>query len=50
MSLADAQIAGICTAGRHQLATRNTSDFFQTKGLVLIHPCEVSLSATVENC
>lgn len=38
MSLADAQIAGICRAGDHVLATRNVSDFAETSGLVLINP------------
>jgi len=38
MSLADAQIAGICLAGGHQLATRNVSDFSAVQGLTLINP------------
>lgn len=38
MSLADAQIAGICLAGGHQLATRNVSDFSNTAGLTLVNP------------
>lgn len=38
MSLADAQIAGICVAGGHELATRNTSDFANTPGLTIINP------------
>lgn len=38
MSLADAQIAGVCIAGGHTLATRNVSDFAQAKGLTLIDP------------
>ncbi|MBM6404200.1 type II toxin-antitoxin system VapC family toxin [Phycicoccus sp. CSK15P-2] len=40
MSLADAQIAGICIAGGHELATRNTDDFSTTAGLSLINPFE----------
>lgn len=40
MSLADAQIAGICLAGDHQLATRNVSDFSNTTGLTVINPFE----------
>lgn len=38
MSLADAQIAGICVAGGHELATRNVADFSATSGLTLINP------------
>lgn len=38
MSLADAQIAGICLAGGHQLATRNVSDFSAVQGLTVINP------------
>jgi predicted nucleic acid-binding protein len=39
MSLADAQIAGICIAGGHQLATRNVSDFSTTAAdLTIINP------------
>lgn len=38
MSLADAQIAGICIAGSHELATRNVDDFSTTSGLTLINP------------
>lgn len=38
MSLADAQIAGICVAGGHELATRNISDFANAPGLALINP------------
>lgn len=38
MSLADAQIAGICLAGGHQLATRNVSDFSTSHGLTIINP------------
>ena len=40
MSLADAQIAGICVAGDHQLATRNVNDFARTAQLTLINPFE----------
>jgi predicted nucleic acid-binding protein len=38
MSLADAQIAGICLAGGYQLATRNVSDFSTTAGLTTLNP------------
>ena len=38
MSLADAQIAGICLAAGHQLATRNVSDFAAAHGLSIINP------------
>ncbi len=38
MSLADAQIAGICLAGGHELATRNISDFASTPGLTIVNP------------
>lgn len=38
MSLADAQIAGICLAGQYQLATRNVSDFSSTTDLNIINP------------
>ncbi|NHA69297.1 PIN domain-containing protein [Phycicoccus flavus] len=38
MSLADAQIAGICLAGGHRLATRNTRDFSAVEGLALLDP------------
>ena len=38
MSLADAQIAGICLAGDHELATRNIKDFDKTPGLNMINP------------
>ncbi|MDN5767516.1 MAG: VapC toxin family PIN domain ribonuclease [Humibacillus sp.] len=38
MSLADAQIAGICLAGGHDLATRNVKDFSSTAGLTVIDP------------
>lgn len=37
MSLADAQIAGICVAGGHELATRNVAPP-ATSGLTLINP------------
>ena len=39
MSLADAQIAGICLAGGHQLATRNVRDFEAVADLAVINPC-----------
>lgn len=38
MSLADAQIAGICLAGDHELATRNIKDFDTAPGLNIINP------------
>lgn len=38
MSLADAQIAGICLAGGHQLATRNVSDFEGISDLAVMNP------------
>lgn len=38
MSLADAQIAGICLAQRGTLATRNVKDFDQVSDLTLINP------------
>ncbi|MEO5743418.1 MAG: type II toxin-antitoxin system VapC family toxin [Terracoccus sp.] len=38
MALADAQIAGICLAGGHDLATRNVGDFVNTAGLTVIDP------------
>lgn len=38
MSLADAQIAGICLAGGYELATSNVSDFAHTTGLTIINP------------
>ena len=38
MSLADAQIAGICMAGGHQLATRNVRDFEAIVDLRLLNP------------
>ena len=38
MSLADAQIAGICLAGGYQLATRNVSGFSTTAGLTTVDP------------
>jgi predicted nucleic acid-binding protein len=40
MSLADAQIAGICLAGRYELATRKISDFSATPGLTIVNPFE----------
>ena len=38
MSLADAQIAGICLAGQQALATGNITDFDKTPGLNMINP------------
>ena len=38
MSLADAQIAGICMAGGHQLATRNVRDFEAIADLRVLNP------------
>jgi hypothetical protein len=38
MSLADAQIAGICLAGGHELATRNVKDFAAVPGLAVVNP------------
>lgn len=38
MSLPDAQIAGICLAGGHQLATRNVRDFDGVAGLTVMNP------------
>ena len=38
MSLADAQIAGICLAGDHPLATRNVKDFARADSLDVINP------------
>jgi predicted nucleic acid-binding protein len=38
MSLADAQIAGICRGSGHELATRNVGDFSTVSGLTLINP------------
>ena len=38
MALADAQIAGICRAGRYELATRNVRDFSAIAGLTVINP------------
>ncbi|MDR1635479.1 MAG: type II toxin-antitoxin system VapC family toxin [Bifidobacteriaceae bacterium] len=38
LSLADAQIAGICLAGGHRLATRNVRDFQPIAGLSLTDP------------
>jgi predicted nucleic acid-binding protein len=40
MSLADAQIAGICLAGGYALATRNVRDFTNTDGLTIVNPFE----------
>lgn len=38
MSLADAQIAGICVAGGHRLATRNVRDFESVANLAVLNP------------
>jgi len=38
MSLADAQIAGICIAGGYQLATRNVRDFEAAADLSVLNP------------
>lgn len=38
LSLADAQIAGICLAGGYQLATRNVRDFETVAGLAVVNP------------
>lgn len=38
MGLADAQIAGICTAGGHGLATRNVRDFESVADLAVLNP------------
>jgi len=38
LSLADAQIAGICLAGGYQLATRNVRDFETVAGLTVVNP------------
>ena len=38
MSLADAQIAGICLGGGHHLATRNVGDFEGIADLAVINP------------
>ncbi len=38
MALADAQIAGICMAGGHQLATRNVRDFESVADLTVLNP------------
>ena len=40
IGLADAQIAGICLAGGHDLATRNVRDFANTAGLTVTDPFE----------
>ena len=44
MSLADAQIAGICLAHTAALATRNVKDFTHVSGLTLINPFDHSPS------
>jgi predicted nucleic acid-binding protein len=38
MSLADAQIAGICLRSGHELATRNVKDFAAVAGLAVMDP------------
>ena len=38
MALADAQMAGICLAAGHDLATRNVKDFSSAAGLTIIDP------------
>lgn len=38
MSLADAQIAGICLAGGFELATRNVGDFANCASLAIVNP------------
>jgi len=38
MGLADAQIAGICLAGGHELASRNLVDFEVVPELVVVNP------------
>ncbi len=38
MSLADAQIAGICLSSGHELATRNVDDFANISGLTIVNP------------
>lgn len=38
MHLADAQIAGICLSGGHELATRNVRDFEEVPTLTVINP------------
>jgi predicted nucleic acid-binding protein len=38
MSLADAQIAGICLVGGHRLATRNVCDFEVISDLAVLNP------------
>ncbi|HRY09591.1 MAG TPA: type II toxin-antitoxin system VapC family toxin [Candidatus Nanopelagicales bacterium] len=38
MSLADAQIAGICLSGTLTLATRNIADFAAVDGLAVVNP------------
>ncbi|MCC6496982.1 MAG: type II toxin-antitoxin system VapC family toxin [Propionibacteriaceae bacterium] len=38
MGLADAQVAGICMAGGHQLATRNVRDFEAVAELSVLNP------------
>ena len=38
MSLAEAQIAGICLAGGHRLATRNVHDYEAITDLAVLNP------------
>lgn len=38
LSLADAQIAGICVAGGHRLASRNVRDFENVADLAVLNP------------
>ena len=40
VALADAQIAGICLAAGHELATRNVRDFSAIADLTIINPFE----------
>jgi len=42
MSLADAQIAGICLAQAASLATRNVKDFTQVSDLTVVNPFDQS--------
>ena len=41
MSLADAQIAGICLANGATLATRNVKDFSQVPDLTVVNPFDI---------
>ena len=40
MSLADAQIAGICLSSGHELATRKVRDFAGVDSLIVLNPFE----------